>query len=311
MPPNPSDSRNSERDEPIVLSVHSASTGNPIEVSLQSASIICPIESAILRAQLVRRIGGGQEGSWSGTKGASAEGASKSGKRTNRQRTLDRSLLATLPANTRVILSPTSANVRLAILSFSNGLFEQVEEHYASLGFDRARLKAWLSRPSLLPRTVWAHEIIHRYIFERYALQQSNNLATRFLEQEILKELFYLFRAREEGSDRATVQRKHTPIVERAISYIEEHLYARTSVAALASAVAASQSTLLRAFRRELGAAPAAYWRQRKLDAALDLLRSGRHTVAQVSETVGYENATAFSHAFRGRFGRPPSAFRP
>ena len=45
--------------------------------------------------------------------------------------------------------------------------------------------------------------------------------------------------------------------------------------------------------------------------AVLVLLRSGRHSVAEVAIEVGYDNHTAFGQAFRLRFGRPPSTFRP
>ena len=70
-------------------------------------------------------------------------------------------------------------------------------------------------------------------------------------------------------------------------------------------------STLLRGFRRELGCTPAAYWRDRRLDEALVLLRSGRHQVAEVAATVGYDNPTSFGWAFRRRFKRAPSTFVP
>jgi AraC-like DNA-binding protein len=73
----------------------------------------------------------------------------------------------------------------------------------------------------------------------------------------------------------------------------------------------ASESTLLRAFRRERGRSPSAYAREKKLDAALLLLRSGRYAISEVATRVGYGNLAAFSSAFARRFGSPPSSVRP
>lgn len=189
-----------------------------------------------------------------------------------------------------------------------------VEREYVSLGFDRKKLDRWLRAPSLLPRTVWLHELLHRYVFERHALGQHGNTATEFLEVEIAKEVFYLFRDRESGDEHAkrpsTIVRTYSAQVERALAYIEAHLTEEVRVAALARVAAASTSTLLRLFKSELGCSPGAYWRNRKLDEALLWLRGGR-SVAEVAMRAGYENPTAFGFAFRRRFGRPPSTFGP
>lgn len=189
-------------------------------------------------------------------------------------------------------------------------VLDEVERTYAELGFDRKKLDRWLRAPSLLPRTVWLHEILHRYVFERHALGKHGNLATEFLEIEIAKEVFYLFRDRESGDERASIVRTYSAQVQRALDHIEAHLAEDVSVAVLARIAAASESTLLRMFNSELGCSPAAYWRNRKLDEALLWLRGGR-SVAEVATRAGYENPTAFGYAFRRRFGRPPSTFRP
>ena len=223
---------------------------------------------------------------------------------------LDRSVCLVLPRGAYVTLRAPLAS-RVAVLAFHEPLFAEVARAYARLGVSRARLDRWMGRMELVPRTVWVHEIVHRYVFERYALGEDHNLATRFLETEILKELYFLFRDREAGAARASLVAKHTPCVARAIAHLESHLAEPCSVAELAARSGASESTLLRAFRRELGCTPGVYWRTRKLDLAIDLLRSGRHSIAEVAIRVGYENPTAFGHAFRLRFGRPPSSFRP
>ena len=200
---------------------------------------------------------------------------------------------------------------RVAILTFQPLLNASTARAYAPLGITLKSLERVLERLELLPRTAWVHEIVHRYLFERCTLEEQDNEATAFLEMEVLKEVFFLFRDRDQGADRASRIQARTPSVERAVGYIEAHLFEACRVGALARAAAASQSTLLRAFQRELGCGPAAYWRSRKLDEALALLRSGSRSVSEVSAQVGYDNPTAFAHAFRLRFGRTPSHFVP
>jgi AraC-like DNA-binding protein len=225
---------------------------------------------------------------------------------------VDRTCFLVAPTRASTMLrSPTSSN-RVAVLGVHGVLIGAVEREYKKLGLSRARLEAWLSRPALLPRTAWVHEVVHRYVFEREALGAHDNRTTRFLEIELLKEIYFLFRDREdEGADRQTLAQRHSPPVQKALAYIEANLFERRTLDALAVHAGASESTLLRSFRRELGCTPGAYWRSRCLDEALVVLRSGRYSVAEVATRAGYENPTSFAYAFRRRFGRSPTTLRP
>jgi AraC-like DNA-binding protein len=92
---------------------------------------------------------------------------------------------------------------------------------------------------------------------------------------------------------------------------MEEHLFEPFAMAALVRACGASESTVLRAFRRAHGIAPIAYMRQRRLAEAMQLLESGRYAVTEVATRVGYETPSAFAAAFSRQFGVPPSQVRP
>jgi AraC-like DNA-binding protein len=208
-------------------------------------------------------------------------------------------------------LDSTTSSSRVVVLGFGERLVQAMVRRYAKLGVEQGLLDRWLSATELLPRTVWVHEIVHRYVFEREALGESDNLATRFLEIEMLKEIYFLFRDRCAGSERETVGQRYTLPVERAVAWIEAHLFEPCGMRELARRSGASESTLLRSFRRELGCRPGEYWRSRRLDESLVLLRAGRYTVAEVALRAGYQNPTSFGHAFRVRFGHPPSDYRP
>jgi AraC-like DNA-binding protein len=275
-------SRSPER---LVLSVVSVIKGQRVAVRTDVPTLVLTLESSSIEARC-------------------------RGTKTN----VDRSRCLLVPAKGFVALHGSAPASRVAVLAFHATLFDVVTAAYAKLGIDRARFARWMERPEVLPRTVWVHETVHRYVFERYVLGEHDNDATRFLEVEILKEIYFLLRDRADGAamgERASLVQSFSPSVDRALGYIDARLFEPISVPQLASHCGASESTLLRMFRRELGCTPSDYWRTRKLDEALVLVRSGRRSVAEVAIEVGYTNPTAFGHAFRQRFGGPPSSFRP
>ncbi|MGQ0504620.1 MAG: helix-turn-helix domain-containing protein [Myxococcaceae bacterium] len=223
---------------------------------------------------------------------------------------VDRSTCLLVPRGQPLQLRRDQASARVAVLGLGSALIDDVCTLYARLGMRRERLQRWLARPALLPRTIWVHEIVHRYLFERCVLGERANAAALFLEEEVLKEIYFLFRDRDEGTERASNAHLFSASVQRALEHVEAHLFEPVDVPTLASKAGASESTLLRAFRRELASTPSRYWRSRKLDEAMVLLRSGGLSVSEVSLEVGYDNPTAFGFAFRKRFGQPPSSFR-
>ncbi|MDQ3036517.1 MAG: AraC family transcriptional regulator [Myxococcota bacterium] len=224
---------------------------------------------------------------------------------------LDRTRWMWVPARRRVALRAHGRGARVLLATAHPSLLERTIERYRNVRLDPARLLEWLASPQVLPRTVWVDEIVQRYLFERQVCGGLDNDATRFLEVEIVKEAYFLLRDRDTGADRASLVERHSAPVERAVAFIEAHLFERTDVAALARHAGASESTLLRGFKREVGSTPSAYWRMRRLDEALVMLESGRWSVTEVAIAVGYENAGAFAHAFSARFGRTPSELLP
>src|SRR5262249_36055115 len=105
---------------------------------------------------------------------------------------LDRSSFLVVPAASGLTLTAGRTGSRVAAVALHEPLLRQTDRLYRGLGFDRARFDRWLSRAEQLPRTVWIHEIVHRFVFERHALGVRDNLTTRFLEVEITKEVYFL-----------------------------------------------------------------------------------------------------------------------
>jgi AraC family transcriptional activator of mtrCDE len=82
------------------------------------------------------------------------------------------------------------------------------------------------------------------------------------------------------------------------------------TVGSLASATGMSRSRFAERFRELLGVAPVGYLSDWRLQKALSLLEDSQCSVQQVASRSGYKSSAAFSRAFTGKFGRPPTAFR-
>jgi AraC family transcriptional activator of mtrCDE len=67
-----------------------------------------------------------------------------------------------------------------------------------------------------------------------------------------------------------------------------------------------SRATLVRIFRRSLQLAPLMFVTELRLELACRKLSATHLTIAQIAAEIGYQSESAFSRAFRRRFGLPP-----
>jgi len=81
------------------------------------------------------------------------------------------------------------------------------------------------------------------------------------------------------------------------------------TVAGLAKRAGMSRSAFAARFSRSLGCAPMDYLARWRMTLAQDRLSRGGTSLDRLAEEIGYESASAFSTAFRRRFGCPPGAF--
>lgn len=71
-----------------------------------------------------------------------------------------------------------------------------------------------------------------------------------------------------------------------------------------------SRSTFLRTFRRALGQSPLDYLIERRLAAAMRLLRESSRSITEIGFEAGFSDSNYFARQFRKRTGTTPSAFR-
>jgi transcriptional regulator GlxA family with amidase domain len=78
----------------------------------------------------------------------------------------------------------------------------------------------------------------------------------------------------------------------------------------LARQVGLSRSALADRFVQFLGEPPITYLSRWRLRLAAQKLTSTRRTVESIAADAGYESSSAFAHAFKTTFGKPPSIWR-
>ena len=105
--------------------------------------------------------------------------------------------------------------------------------------------------------------------------------------------------------ERTAAQRNYR----RALRVIEENLDKTLDTAELARLAHMSPSLLKKTFARHSGVGVMEYFRARKINAAIPLLREGV-SVQEIATRLGFSNAGYFSTVFRRVTGRTPSYYR-
>ena len=98
--------------------------------------------------------------------------------------------------------------------------------------------------------------------------------------------------------------------IARALKCIHEQANSAWTVETLAREAGMSRSRFAERFRALLGVAPMAYLSEWRLQKALAMLDDTRSSVQQIAVETGYQSPAAFTRAFAGRFGLPPTEYR-
>jgi AraC family transcriptional regulator len=100
------------------------------------------------------------------------------------------------------------------------------------------------------------------------------------------------------------------PWLTLARDFIEASLGNHLGVTGVAAAVGVHPVTLARGFRRSFGCTMGEYVRHRRIERAMEQLRSSSAPLAEIAETNGFADQSHFSNLFRRRIGLTPSRYR-
>ena len=172
-------------------------------------------------------------------------------------------------------------------------------------GYTEDQLTQALSKCREVPRSLWLNQLIEKYFSLRIfaAAKEIRKPDLNFFEEQILVEILGMILG---SAARNRTAAQISGELQRALEFIETHLFETLSLQQIAKTAGTSRSTLLRLFHEQLQVTPALYMRNRRLDEARFLIDKGETTVADVAELVGYQDTSAFNRAFRQRFGKSP-----
>jgi len=141
-------------------------------------------------------------------------------------------------------------------------------------------------------------------------LAADTQLLSRLLELATTPELARWFGDVAGLNQIAEDQLAQDELVARAQLWLEDRVAQPLRIADLANAMAVSQQTLLRHFRRHLATTPRDYVRKIRMEAAQHLLLRTARPVQQIAGLVGYEDTHAFAKVFRKFAGMSAHRFR-
>lgn len=94
------------------------------------------------------------------------------------------------------------------------------------------------------------------------------------------------------------------------LNYIDANLHSKPTIQTVADIFHISGNTLGRMFRAEMNTTFGQYLEQRRMELALQLLRSRRLSIGEIAETLGYSDQNYFTACFKRRFQMTPMQYR-
>jgi len=98
-------------------------------------------------------------------------------------------------------------------------------------------------------------------------------------------------------------------LIQRAEKILLSRLQAPPTIVALSRMVGINQQSLKQGFRQVYGESINRYLNERRMEQAIMLMESGRLSLREIAQTVGYSNPGYFSKRFKDKYGVEPSNF--
>ncbi|PDT27974.1 hypothetical protein CO660_20000 [Rhizobium sp. L9] len=160
--------------------------------------------------------------------------------------------------------------------------------------------------PELLQLALVSENNVHRAVI--FASGFYDYLMWPLLEREVLSRLAGCV-AEIEGRSGARFF-SADPLVQKSCDLLAQRVNQRTALSELARTVGSNRTTLVDRFEVSFGCGPMTWLRHYRMAEAARRLRSGRESVANIAESLGYENSNNFSTAFKAIHGISPLHYR-
>lgn len=137
----------------------------------------------------------------------------------------------------------------------------------------------------------------------------SADMITAYLKQLIVLVIRQMKFERKSSIDTAVYRNTKNRIINDCILAIEKKIYDKITLKDLAEEVCVSPAYLSKIFRKETGEALFSYIKKRKFELAKDMIMDGKHTISQISNSLGFCSVQYFSSEFKKEFGISPISY--
>lgn len=103
---------------------------------------------------------------------------------------------------------------------------------------------------------------------------------------------------------------QYPPELQKALSYIKQHLKENLTLHKLSTISGCSAGTLQGLFKKHLGKSPIHFLIASRMKFAEQLLKNTRYTIKEIASCCGYCNQLYFSNVFHEHFGCSPKEYR-
>lgn len=94
------------------------------------------------------------------------------------------------------------------------------------------------------------------------------------------------------------------------IKYIDSNIFDITSVKNIAQNLSYSESYISHLFKDKVGITIQEYIRSKKIDASIELLKTQKYSITEISQNLNYDTPQAFSKIFKKHTGYSPTEYR-
>jgi AraC family transcriptional regulator len=176
---------------------------------------------------------------------------------------------------------------------YALSLFPSEEIRYSSVACDSVIEQIGLSVLSEIARP----SSIGRMLVETSSLFLAARLLQTYAETEVV-------------ARRVPKQKLDPARLKRVLGFIEEHRFSDITVNDLADVACLSMFHFTRAFAASTGLPPHRYVSQRRLEAAKELITSGRMSLTEIALRCQFSSQSSFTRAFRQTMGITPTEYR-
>ena len=149
-------------------------------------------------------------------------------------------------------------------------------------------------------------EIMQEFREQRPCYELLVKIKLQTIFTEIIRNYDYIDREKA----RKPIQQEDVAQLNEIIRYIDEHLDGEIRLAQLASIAHVSPAYFSTLFKRYNGLSPVEYVVHRRIQRAIELIRTTSMNLTDIAMSCGFNNSTNFYKAFRKVTGRTPVSYR-